>query len=248
MTTTTKETQAYISKMQLIGSVIAKEFVSADLKADETKRELILTSAKHHASDVESVKYILEGFALRLEKEGYSANIVKVRKSEANQVFKAVAITSITNDNLTALQNFKGSYHAFIDEARKLVKSNDLANKPAREITAIKVKAVRPLTPIQLQTVTDSLKKANASELSTIAGDVVSELNRISQSSELAAIGQLNLIANIANSMLDNAKFDKATKEVANQVFKIVNVHINKLESANRTPYEPKATPIAVNQ
>lgn len=232
----TKSILEYIGKMQTIGGTIANAFINADVKADSTKRELLLECAKTHADKAESVKYILEGFASKFEALGYNANVIKQRKAEANAVFKCVSLTTITNDHLHALTKFEGGYHAFINEARALTKAHAEANKPAdAPATDQQPPKVRPLTDIQLQNVKDSLKKANSTELVTIADNVIVELNRVAQSPELAQLSQFNLIANIANSIASNESFDKVSQDVALEVFKLVNVHINKLEAVQKT-------------
>jgi hypothetical protein len=230
--TQTKSMKDYVIRMQSIGGTIASVFISADAKADMTKREILLTSAETHADKVESVKHILEGFATKLESEGYSANVIKQRKAEANAIYKCVGQTSITGEHLKALKAFDGGYHAFIELARKLRDEFDNKDK-VTDVNAPSARAtkVRPLTSTQMQNVTDSLKKANVTELETISENVVNELNRVADVS-VAQLAQFKLIANIADSIANNEAFDKVSHDVATNVFKQVNVHINRLEKA----------------
>lgn len=232
--TNPKSIQIYIDKMQVIGSTIASAFISADNKADKSKRELLIACAKTHADKTESIKHILEGFAAKFETEGYNANVIKQRKAEANAVFKCVALTSITNDNLTALESFEGGYHGFIQLARDINKAYHEANAVVKEGEEKAVSKVRPLTDNQLQNVEDSLKKASVTQLTQFADSVITEMNRVEQSPELAQLSQFTLIANIANSIATNDTFDKVSHDLALEVFKMVNIHINRLEAVQK--------------
>ena len=68
---------------------LALEFVNTDNYANQTKRELLTTCARTHAGNVEGVKALLEGYANKFVELGFSDSIVRVRKSEANTIFKA---------------------------------------------------------------------------------------------------------------------------------------------------------------
>jgi hypothetical protein len=249
--TQTKSMQAYIDKMHTLGATIASVFIAADHKADLTKREMLLTSAETHADKVESVKHILEGFASKLEHEGYTANVIKQRKAEANAVYKCVGQTAVTKDHLKALKAFDGGYHAFIELARKLRDEFDNKDK-VTDVNAPSARAtkVRPLTSTQMQNVTDSLKKANVTELETISENVVNELNRVADVS-IAQLAQFKLIASVSNSIINNESFDKVSHDVATNVFKQVNIHINRLEKAqekaNAVQQEAAATQKVAN-
>jgi hypothetical protein len=233
MTTQKQATHAFITKMHAIGFALANGFINADDKANKTKREILLNNASKFAGDKEKVALILEGYADAFKQAEYNADTVKQRKSEANAVYKCVALTPITNDHLNQLAGYIGSFNGMIQLARELTANHLAASKPVKDnnVIDIKTKQVRPLTDNQKQQVSDSLKKANANELLSIGENVVNELNRNGFEPVLAEIAQLNLIANIANSMLNNDTFDKATQNVAKEVFKLVNVHVNILEA-----------------
>lgn len=234
-TTTTK----FIESMTNKGFNLAVKFINADDKAQQTKRETILSLASDYATNSEAVGYILEGFANAYSEAGYNANTVKQRKGEASAIFKAIALTPVTNDNLNSLVAFVGGFNAMVDSARGMLKAaadaKAKAFAPINQVTEpTAIAKVRPLTPLQLVTVTDSLKKANETELLDITSKATSELSRIhADKPVLAELSQFKLLANIANAMFENDKYDDATKNTANEIFKLANIAINRIESSN---------------
>jgi hypothetical protein len=236
MTTKTNEvklTDAFINKMYAIGNSLANGFLSAEDKANKTKRELILTNAAKFADNQESVKYILEGYAEAFANAGMNESTVKQRKSEANAIYKCVALTPITKDHLNALVAFVGGFNAMVDYARDLTHAHKQANAtPSEDNLAPKVASVRPATALQLATVDGILQKANANELINVGDTILSELNRVEPS--LAETSQFHLLANIAHNIMSNEHFDKGSIAVATEVYKLVNVHVNKLEAIQK--------------
>lgn len=223
----TKQTAQYINKMKGIGSVIANAFINVDVKAESTKREILLTHAQQHSTSGEGVAFILDGFVAKFESEGYNSNVIKQRKAEANAVFKAVALTAVTGENFKLMKAHIGGYHSFIQLARELnAGTNGEAPPGTRQHSE------RPLTDNQMAKVSDSLKKADTSQLTQVADRVVNELNKAEQPPELAQLSQFTLIANIARSIQNNESFDKISREVAGSMFRTANLQINRLEKA----------------
>src|SRR5690606_24445016 len=103
----TKSQQAIVNA----GTKAAKSFTSADLSASETKREIIMQAALKYAGDVALSKLWLEGYAIGFEQQGQSVGTAKVRKAEANAVFKAIAKSEISEGNKMQLSDVKGLHY-----------------------------------------------------------------------------------------------------------------------------------------
>ena len=214
-------------KMQLIGATLAMEFVKSDKSANETKRELLISSARAHASNAEGSKALLEGYANKFKELGFSDSIVRTRKSEANTVFKAYSMTEISKDNQTALEAFDGGYHEFIALARSLVasaKSSDV-NKT---VSTRKPK----VTEHQEQFITDKMKSATIYQLTDFIESGVKELNKPHdvETAKLAERNQLALIVSICRHMTKNDTCEALVKDCANKVIELIKPVLAKLD------------------
>jgi uncharacterized protein (DUF1778 family) len=177
------------------------------LKADNSKRTILIELASKY-SEKSQYDIILDSYAKSLTKAGMNENSVKVRKSEALAVFKAVSLTDITGNNAKTLNNVTGGYHVFIDTARTLAKDKTKAKPAPRE--------VKELTENQAKVTSENLEKANISQLTALISEASN--NVIKKAPQLAGKNQLGLILAIANNMLSNKTIEKPILLVAQSI------------------------------
>ena len=214
-------------KMALIGSMLALEFVKSDNQANQTKRELLTTCARTHAGNVEGVKALLEGYANKFVELGFSDSIVRVRKSEANTIFKAYSLTAVSKDNQNALEAFDGGYHEFISLARDLCKTDGQKE--------VKVSTRAPkVTEHQEQFISDKMKSATVYQLTDFIETATKELNKPhdSETARLAERNQLALIISICKQMAKNESCEPMVKTCAESIINLVNPVLSKLDIA----------------
>ena len=212
-------------KMALIGSMLALEFVKSDNQANQTKRELLTTCARTHAGNVEGVKALLEGYANKFVELGFSDSIVRVRKSEANTIFKAYSLTAVSKDNQNALEAFDGGYHDFISLARDLCKTDGEKE--------VKVSTRAPkVTEHQEQFISDKMKSATIYQLTDFIETATIELNKPhdSETARLAERNQLALIVSICKQMAKNESCEPMVKTCAESIISLVNPVLSKLD------------------
>ena len=212
-------------KMALIGATLANEWVKSDTIANKTKRELLTTCAKTHSKNVEGIKHLLDGYANKFLALGYSDSIVRVRKSEANTVFKAYAMTTITNDNQNALEAFDGNYNDFIALARTLIKS-DVTKEPKISNRLPKV------TEHQEQFIHDKMTSATIYQLTDFIETATKELNKPhdSETARLAERNQLALIVSICKQMAKNDTCEPIVKTCVESIMALVKPVLSKLD------------------
>ena len=212
-------------KMALIGATLANAWVASDEKANKTKRELLTACAKTHAKNVVGVKDLLEGYANKFLALGYSDSIVRVRKSEANTVFKAYAMTTITNDNQNALEAFDGNYNDFIALARTLIKS-DVTKE-------VKVSNRQPkVTEHQEQFIHDKMASATIYQLTDFIESAAKELNKPHdvKTARLAERNQLALIVSICKQLAKNDTCEPLVKTCVESIIVLVKPVLDKLD------------------
>ena len=212
-------------KMALIGSMLANEFIKSDAKADMTKRELLTTCARTHAGNVEGVKALLEGYANKFIELGFSDSIVRVRKSEANTIFKAYSMTEVTKDNQMALEAFDGGYHDFIALARELCKTD------GQKETKVSNRAPK-VTEHQEQFISDKMKSATIYQLTDFIETATKELNKPhdEETARIAERNQLALIVSICKQVTKNPSCDELVKTCANSIIELVKPVLSKLD------------------
>jgi hypothetical protein len=234
-----------LAKYETIGATLAKAYHDSDIKAGETKQELLLASAKAHAGKQDIIKAILTGYADKFASLGYSDGIVRARKSEANQVFKAVGLTEISNDNLKALTEFKGGYNDFIAMARSLIQAKETKGETERKVSNRQPK----VTENQEQFIHDKMQSATIYQLTDFIETGIKELNKPhdKETASLAERNQLALIMNICKHMIKSDTTDKMVKECANTVIETIKPVLGKLDiiatetqKALSTPYDNK--------
>lgn len=228
------------ANLQLIGSTLAMAFHNADAQASETKQALLLSSAKAHASNVEGTKAILEGYANKFVALGYSDGIVRTRKSEANQVFKACSMKEVTQDNIKALESFEGDYHQFISKARELCNAGEAKKE-------VKISNRKPkLTDTQEAFISEKMKSATIYQLTDFIETATKELNKPhdKESAVLAEKNQLALIVSICKQMAKNDTTDKIILDCVTSVMELIKPVLAKLDiveaQANTTAYDLK--------
>lgn len=223
MTNTTKALN--VTELTKLGASLAVVFNTSEIQAQTAKRQAILAIAKDHATDNDKVKAILTGYATKLLEFKYSDSVVKVRKSEANTVFKAVAMTSSTGENLKALLSHSGHYNDFIDLARSLAGKVERSSKePATRKDTV-------LTDIQVTQVDDKLTKASASQLADFVDTASVQMNKI-VAPNMAGMQQLILINSIANNMVNNKDLEDYVISVAQDIADTSQVSIERLRKA----------------
>lgn len=222
MTNTTK--QVTLEVLTALGVSMANDFNTSEVKANKAKRETLLKVAIAHSDNAEKTKAILDGYATRLTELGYSDSIVRVRKSEANAVFKAVAKTEVSNDNAKQLQAFEGDYNAFITLARSLVGKKEGSSTPRNRVKT-------ELTENQEKTINESLTKASISQLADIVDTASVQLNKIAAPA-IAGLQQLILINSLANNMVNNSQLDDYVIQVAQDIADSSQVSIDRLREA----------------
>jgi hypothetical protein len=218
----TKAQQAIVN----VGIKAAESFISADLTASNTKREVILKAAIKYAGDVALSKLWLEGFALGFEKQGQSAGTAKVRKAEANAVFKAIAKSEVSEGNKMQLSDAKGlHYNQWIELARELAGKAEKASSPKPR------KNPEAMTSKQYDRVQETLDKASATQLAEVAEQAIRDVHKKAPA-PLAGFNTLLLLQSAAISLTKNEQLDEFFRVVGEKVLEVVEPAIAQVKKA----------------
>jgi hypothetical protein len=221
----TKAQQAIVNA----GTKAAESFTSADLTASNTKREVILQAAIKYAGDVALTKLWLEGFAIGFEKQGQSVGTAKVRKAEANAVFKAVAKSEVSEGNIMQLSDAKGlHYNQWIELARELGGKNERVSSTKER------KAPEKMAAGQYDKVQELLNKASPEQLGEVATQAVLDINKKAPV-HLAGFQTLLLIQAAATSLLKNPECEEFFKDVAVKIQDLASVGISHARKAQES-------------
>lgn len=218
-------TQQNKGKLTLAGVKLA----SAMLKAESTKRDLLIKLASDYSEEAE-YSIILDAYQNELIHNGVSENSAKVRKSEALQVIKAVNLSDNKEATIDALQNVRGEYHAVIEKAREIMQ-------------AIKGKTVRTpkvkteLSNHQAESVSNNLQVASANQLQAIVSEATSVINT-KVAPAMAGLQQLILISNIANNIMSNDDIEAPIKESAQKILAISEAQILEIQNVMKATQE----------
>jgi hypothetical protein len=216
------------------GITLAEVFFKADSSANTSKRDAIL-NASVLASDKDKAKAILDSYVTQLKSHGYSDAIVRVRKSEANTVFKAFNATTISEANQTALKAFEGDYNGFIALARKLLPKTETATaKPA------KAKKLE-LTDKQESKSYELLERASAKQLADIVDTASVQINKL-VAPKMAGRHSLILINSIASNALKIDALEEYERGVFQTLFNESDVAIKRLEQASKDAQQATAS------
>jgi hypothetical protein len=216
-------------QLKAIGAELAQAFVTSETQASTTKREALLKCAVE-ATDKETASVILAAYTAELQAaKSFKDNIIRVRKAEANTVFKAVQANA---KNLAKLQKSHGNYNDFIALARSLVPVKDKANKPRKTDTETTKVIAERRTPVlsdkAVQTVEVALTKASPMQLSDIVDTAGIQLQKIAPP-KLASHQTLVLINSLAHAIANNTYAEDFEKEVAQQIIVISQSAVDKL-------------------
>lgn len=213
-----------LGTLTALGEKLAHSLMAIDAKADSSKRDMLLNLA---SKNLDKARYtiVLDSYQKTLIGLGMSENTAKVRKSEALQVIKAVALTEVSGDNLGKLNAFEGNYNAFIDYARKLQVKEVAIAKSASE------KTVKPLSDKGAKIVSDNMAKANNAQLHSFISEAVATINQ-KQAPTMAGLNVLKLVNNIVNTALKNGDIEPYIIEQLKALEAISNNAIVKVEKA----------------
>jgi hypothetical protein len=222
-------------QLSAIGVALALAFVTSETQASVTKREALIECAVE-ATDKETTKLILSSYAEELTKKGFKDSIIRVRKAEANAVFRAVNASA---GNMKKLEKFDGNYNDFVAYARNLTPAvtNAKPRKTDTETTkVIKERRAVSLSEAAVLSVDKAIVKANPSQLSDIVDTASIQLQKVAPP-KLASHQSLILINSIAHNILDNTYAEDYEKEVAQKIIDISQEAVDKLtEVLNTTP------------
>lgn len=208
------------------GTKAAEQFIGADISASKTKREVIMQAAAKFAGDVALSKLWLEGYAQGFVNKGQSEGTAKIRKAEANAVFKAVAKSEVSEQNQKQLSEFSGGeYNQWINLAR------ELAGKAERTSSTKPRKAPAEMTPTQYDKVQETLDKASVNQLTEVAEQVVKDVHKKAPA-PLAGYNTLLLLQSAALSLTKNQQLDEFFRVVGEEVLKVVEPAIAQVKKA----------------
>jgi hypothetical protein len=207
-----------------LGVTMANAFFDADKVATQSKRKVLLASAKAHAHDDTHVKAILDGYKQGFINHGMSDSSATVRRSEAKAVFEAVAKTIPSGANLKSLEKFEGEYNAFIEKAREL--------RGVKERTSTERARSPKLTTKQYDTIEEGMEKATPKQLEEIATQAVINIHKTANAS-LAGFQSLLLIQATAAQMIKNEQVEQLFKDVAEQIVDLTATVIKQAREAN---------------
>jgi hypothetical protein len=223
-------------QLSAIGVALALAFVTSETQASVTKREALIECAVE-ATDKETTKLILTSYAEELTKKGFKDSIIRVRKAEANAVFRAVNASA---GNMKKLAKFEGNYNDFVAYARNLTPAVTNAKPRKTDVVeaekAIKERRAPSLSEAAVLSVDKAIVKANPSQLSDIVDTASIQMHKVAPP-KLASHQSLILINSIAHTIVDNTYAEDYEKEVAQNIITISQEAIDKLtEVLNTTP------------
>lgn len=216
-----------------IGVAMAEAFCKAEANASKIARDVIMSAALTHAGDVTNSKAVLKGYQDGFINLGMSEGTAKTRKAEANAVFEAVAMTEVSEANIKKLEEFEGSYHAFITLARELrgVKQRSSGTRNSNK---------SKLTDSQYDKVETALDKADPIQLGYIAEQSLVNLHKKAPAS-LAGFQSLILMQQAANSLIKSPDVEEFFKRIGEEVLTIVEPAIAQVKEAQAKSQEVAA-------
>jgi hypothetical protein len=215
-------------QLNAIGVALALAFVTSETQASVTKREALIECAVE-ATDKETTKLILTSYAEELTKKGFKDSIIRVRKAEANAVFRAVNASA---GNMKKLAKFEGNYNDFVAYARNLTPAVTNAKPRKTDVVeaekVIKERRAPSLSEAAILSVDKAIVRANPSQLSDIVDTASIQLQKVAPP-KLASQQSLILINSIAHKILDNTYAEEEEKEVAQKIVDISQEAIDRL-------------------
>lgn len=208
------------------GKKAAESFLKADLSSAQTKRQVIMAMAKRHAGNIAESKLVLQGYMDGFVANGQSESTAKVRKAEANAVFKALAHTEVTETNEAKLNAADSiGYNEWIALAR------ELAGKAERSSSTKERKAPAEMTTSQYDKVEQNLAKASVNQLNAVAEQAVKDIHKKAPA-PLAGFNTLLLLQSASVSLTKNDQLDEFFSKVGEQVLAIVGPAIDQVKAA----------------
>lgn len=208
------------------GKKAAESFLIADVSASKTKRQVIMAMAKRHAGDVAQTKLVLQGYQEGFIANGQTESTAKVRKAEANAVFKALAHTEVSENNEAKLNETESiGYNDWIALARKL------AGNAERSSSSKERKAPAEMTTSQYDKVEQNLAKASVTQLNAVAEQAVKDIHKKAPA-PLAGYNTLLLLQAAAVSLTKNDQLDEFFSKVGEQVLAILEPAIQQVKDA----------------
>lgn len=208
------------------GKKAAESFLKADVSASQTKRQVIMAMAMRHAGDVAQTKLVLQGYQEGFIANGQTESTAKVRKAEANAVFKALAHTEVSETNQAKLNEADSiGYNDWIALARKL------AGNAERSSSTKERKAPAEMTVSQYDKVEENLGKASVNQLNAVATQVVKDIHKKAPA-PLAGYNTLLLLQAAALSLENNDQLDEFFIRIGKEVNAIVSPAIEQVKAA----------------
>lgn len=201
-----------------VGYTLASKIEEIEAKAGNTKRTL-LTAIITKYRNKEELDRIAEGYEQFYVEQGMPKPTAAVRKSEILALFKAALRDE---DNLIKLQEFKGTYHAWLTFARTLKYKGEVA-PPVR----MRKQRERKLSEKGEEDVKFRLIAANDAQLTDIVQDTVTKLI---EREDGGAKPILHIIRSQAQLLAKAKKFDKQTQSVGHRILEIVEPFLAALE------------------
>lgn len=212
-----------------MGINTAAQFVTADVKASQTKRQILIKAAGKVAHDDALIKQFLTGYEEGFVNAGQSEQTAAQRKTEAKAVILAFAATLVSGENAAKLEKFEGHYNEFISLARELKgKQNKGNNERRRE---------PKLTAIQQDKVQDGIDKATPQQIIEITDSAVRSLVKNAPPT-LAGFNSLIMIQQACTALLKNEAIEPIFKDAAKQIDAIVGKVIDQARKAQEAAAE----------
>jgi hypothetical protein len=245
MARTKKATGKTLEELRAIGFTMAAAFANVDALASQTKRETLISGAVE-ATNKEDADAILTAYAENLEERGFSNSVVRVRKAEANAVFKAAQLSA---KNLKAIKEFEGAYHELINLARSMLPAKTVQ---VRHIDPTVDRRKGELTEKKMVDLDKLVERASPKQLADVVDTASIQLQKI-EAPKMASQKSLILINSIAHAVINNTYADEYEKNVAKQIADISQEAIENLtkvirESSEYIESKTMAKPVVVVQ
>jgi hypothetical protein len=230
MARTKKQTEKTLEELRVIGFTMAAAFANVESLASQTKREALITTASQ-VSTKEEVEAVLTAYAESLEERGFSNSVVRVRKAEANSVFKAVLLSA---KNLKAIRDFDGNYNELIGLARSMLPAKTVQVRHT-EPTVDRRKG--ELTDKKLNELDKLVERASPKQLADVVDTAAIQINKL-EAPKLASQKTLILIHSLATAVVNNTYAEDYEKQVCASIAQTAQDAIEELTKVIRATSE----------